>query len=387
MERNLAIEYCLQNASAPAYVIFDSQINQNIDILRSVKERTGCRILLALKAFATWKLFTLLQDTLDGVCASGLYEARLGAEEFSGGQVHVFSPAYSTNDMREIPRYANHMSFNSAAQWEQFQKIHPELIHHPDYRFGLRINPEHSESPAEKYSPCARASRLGILSRDMKRIALDGISGLHFHTLCEQDADALQRTLDHVEAKFGEVLHNMQWLNIGGGHLITRPGYQLDLLCELIHHIQRTYNLEIIMEPGEAVVLNAGILIAEVLDVVHNDMEIAILNTSASCHMPDVIIMPYRPEIYGAGAPGEKPYTYRLAGNTCLAGDVIGDYSFDEPLQCGSRIALMDMAHYTIVKNTMFNGIPLPAIIGCRDTHELHAIKEFGYAHFKERLS
>jgi carboxynorspermidine decarboxylase len=365
----------------PCYLVERARIEANCRLLAGVSARTGCRILLALKGFAMFSLFPLVSRYLQGVCASGLLEARLGREEFKGA-VHTFSPAFREEEFAEIVELSDHLVFNS---WAQYRKYRDRV---GNCQVGLRINPEYSEVATALYNPCAPGSRLGIRDADLVGHDLTGIDGLHFHVLCEQGADTLERVLVHVEEKFGHLLPGMQWLNFGGGHHITRPGYDIDLLCRLIKRFRDKYDLQIYLEPGEAVALNAGVLVVSVLDIVRNGLDIAILDSSAEAHMPDVLAMPYRPELLGAGVPGEFPHTYRLAGNTCLAGDVIGDYSFPEPLQIGRQLVFTDMAHYTMVKNTTFNGINLPTIaIYDRTTDAVEVVREFGYQDFKGRLS
>jgi carboxynorspermidine decarboxylase len=305
----------------------ESAIDRNLSILNHVQERTGCKILLALKAFSMFCLFPKLSKVLKGACASSFHEARLAREEFSG-EVHTFSAAYSETDIRQIASVSDYVIFNSFSQWRCFKSVISDserLI-----RCGIRVNPEHSEAPAAMYDPCGPNSRLGIRYEQFRGQDLTGITGLHFHTLCEQNADALERTLKAFEAKFGDMIHDMKWLNLGGGHHITRSDYDVDLLCQLIETLRDKYDVDIYLEPGEAVALNAGALVATVLDIVDNNMKIAILDASAATHMPDVLEMPYRPNVTGAGLPGERRHTYRLAGPSCLAGDVIGDYSFDQ---------------------------------------------------------
>jgi carboxynorspermidine decarboxylase len=385
MDRGYPQGLNLDRVATPCFVVDEARLRRNLAILAGIRQRTGCRILLALKAFAMYSLFPLIRETLQGVCASSPHEARLGREEF-GGEVVVFAAGYSEADIRELTQLADHLIFNSFTQWHRFRS----LIAAGTRRIscGLRVNPEHSEAPAVLYDPCAPQSRLGIRSEEMARHSLAGIAGLHFHTLCEQNADALARTLKAFEPRFGCYLHEMKWLNFGGGHHITRSDYDIDLLCSLIEYYRDTYQVEIYLEPGEAVALNAGILAATVLDIVHNEVDIAILDASAAAHMPDVLEMPYRPEVAGAGHPGEYAHTYRLAGHSCLAGDVIGDYSFEKPLCVGDKIALLDMAHYTMVKTSTFNGLQLPAIAVYRtESDELQVIKRFGYQDFKTRLS
>ena len=381
------MRYDLDKLKTPCYLIDLGLLEKNLKILKDVQERTGCRILLAQKGYAAWSTYDLCSRYLAGTAASSLYEAKLGAEYF-GGEVHLCTPAYRDDEMDEYIQIIDHIVFNSFTQWEFFrQKIQnaPRQI-----ECGLRINPMHSEVKTKIYDPCSPGSRLGIPVDQFRPDALGGISGLHFHTLCELNADSLKRTLVAVEKQFGETIKQMDWINFGGGHHITRADYDIDLLCELITDFYQRYpNLKTIyLEPGEAIALNTGILVASVLDIVHNDMDIVILDASASAHMPDVLEMPYRPDIAGAGDPNEKPHTYRLAGPTCLAGDVIGDYSFDKALTVGDKLVFGDMAHYTMVKNTMFNGINLPDIVLYDPaTGEYKLQRRFTYEDFKNRLS
>lgn len=388
MERSLseriALGPVLHDLPSPCYLVDEEALQSNLNVLASVKERTGCRILLALKAFGMFYTFPMLRRVLDGTCASSPHEAQLGREEF-GGEVHAFAAAYSQSDLDALLKTCDHIDFNSFTQLQRFRS---QARRHADKTaFGLRINPMHSTGHVPLYDPCAPHSRLGIRRDQFAGQSLDIISGLHFHTLCEQNADALATTLDAVEKQFGDLLHQMKWLNMGGGHHITRADYDIDHLCRLIDHVRQTYDVEVYLEPGEAVALNAGVLVCEVLDIIENGMSIAILNTSAACHMPDVLEMPYRPAIYGADEPGIHAHTYRLAGLTCLAGDVIGDYSFAQPLHVGDRLVFGDMAHYTMVKNNTFNGIPLPAIVYAHDATTFTIVRSFGYQDFKHRLS
>lgn len=372
----------------PCYVIQEAKIRENLEILRGICEDTGCRILLAQKAFSMYSLYPLIGEYLDGATASGLYEARLGYEEM-GKENHIFSPAYREDEMDEILTYCGHIIFNSPAQLRKYR----EKVRRAGRSMGLRINPECSTQEGHAiYDPCAPFSRLGTTEEKfrsgMTEEDIASLDGLHFHTLCEQNADDLAKTLDAVEERFGDVLHRMKWLNFGGGHHITRADYDRELLKECILRMKEKYGLEIYLEPGEAVALNAGLLITEVLEIAENGMEIAILDTSAACHMPDVLEMPYRPPLKNAGEPGDsrKPYVYRLAGPTCLAGDVIGDYSFEVPLQRGSRLEFQDMAIYTMVKNNTFNGMKLPDIVLEKSDGTCVAVRAFGYEDFKSRL-
>lgn len=373
---------------SPCYVVDEVAVEENLKILARVQNESGAKILLALKAFSMFSLAPLVMRYLHGVCASGLNEARLGREEF-GGEVHTYSAAYRPQDFAQILDLSNHVVFNSFSQWEKYKdKSLARRAEKPHLKFGLRINPEHSEGATPIYDPCAPCSRMGIPLAAFDSQDLTGISGLHFHTLCEQDFAPLERTLDVVEEKFAAYLPNLEWINFGGGHHITRKDYQVDALIERIKQFSQKYNVQVYLEPGEAIALKCGIFVAEVLDTLHNNMPIAILDASATCHMPDVLEMPYRPLITGAGEPDEKAVTYRLGGPSCLAGDVIGDYSFDHSLRTGQRLTFEDMAIYTMVKNTTFNGINLPDIaIWNSETDALRIVKQFGYADFRDRLS
>ena len=377
----------------PCYVVDEDRLEENLKILAGVMEETGCRILLAQKAFSAYGLYPLIGKYLNGTTASGLFEARLGRQEMAlhpelrerNLETHVFSAAYREDEFQEIAGLCDHVVFNSFAQLEKFRDTARKM----GAGIGLRINPECSTQEGHAiYDPCSPGSRLGITADQFSEEKLSGVEGLHFHTLCEQDADDLERTLDAVEEKFGRYLSlsQMKWLNFGGGHHITRKDYQIPLLIRCIRRIKERYGLQVYLEPGEAVALNAGYLLTRVLDVVENGgVSIAILDTSAACHMPDVLEMPYRPPLKDSGMPGEKAYTFRLAGPTCLAGDVIGDYSFDEPLKVGQELVFQDMAIYSMVKNNTFNGMPLPAIAFMRQG-ECRIWKQFGYENFKCRL-
>jgi carboxyaminopropylagmatine decarboxylase len=373
---------------SPCFVVDEAAVERNLRILERVQRESGAKILLALKAFAMWSLAPLVARYLKGTCASGLHEARLGHEEF-GGEVHVYSPAFNEPDLAEILEISDHVVFNSAAQWERFEPLaRAAAERRPGLRFGLRVNPEHSEGATPLYDPCAPYSRLGMPRARFPAGRLDGISGLHFHTLCEQDFAPLERTVAAFEAKFGEFVGRMQWINFGGGHHISRPDYDVDALIRLLVDFRARHGVQLYLEPGEAIAINTGVLVAEVLDLPWNGMPLAILDTSATCHMPDTLEMPYRAEVTGAGAPGEHAHTYRLGGQTCLAGDVIGDYSFPAPLQVGQRLVFEDMAHYTMVKTTTFNGIRLPSIaIWNSESDALRVVRDFGYDEFKRRLS
>ena len=372
----------------PSYIIEETRLKKNGELLASVMRNTGCRILLAQKAFSNFNLYPLLSEYLSGTEASGLYEARLGAEEMPGKEVHVFCAAYREREFEELLRYADHIVFNSIHQLKKFGYRAKQA----GKSVGLRINPECSTQEGhEIYDPCAEGSRLGVTRRVWEQEMTEGLlvllDGLHFHTLCEQDADALKTTLLAVEEKFGDILPRMKWLNMGGGHHITRPGYDVELLEQCIRYAKQLWNLEVYLEPGEAVALNAGYLASRVLDIVENNrIKIAVLDTSAACHMPDVIEMPYTPPLFGAEEGREGAFCYRLAGPTCLSGDVIGDYSFAGKLQEGDILLFGDMAIYTTCKNNTFNGMPLPAIWKRTPEGSLVPIATFSYEDFKHRL-
>ncbi len=379
------IDKILQLAPSPAYVVDLGRLRHNLAILDEVQRRSGAKTLMALKAFAMWSVFPLIRESLHGVCASSPWEARLGREEF-GREVHSFAAAFKESDVIELLSVSNHLVFNSFAQLERFRPLWEK--EKGRVSVGLRVNPEHSEGYTAIYDPCASKSRLGIRRADFEGKSLDGVEGLHFHTLCEQLFEPLERTAAVFEEKFGTFLHGMRWLNLGGGHHITREGYDIDALVELVKYFREKYDVTVYLEPGEAIAIGTGILVGEVLDVVENGMETAILDVSATCHMPDVLEMPYRPGITGGFDPGVKAHTYRLGGPSCLAGDVIGDWSFEKPLRAGDRLCFEDMAHYTMVKTTTFNGIQHPAICTYEpETGELKVIRRFGYEDFKSRLS
>lgn len=366
----------------PCYLIDEGAIISNLEILRALREDTHCKILLAQKAFSLYALYPLISRYIDGVCASGLYEARLGAEEMRA-QTHVFCAAYAPRDIPELAKICSHIVFNSMTQAERF---HREASAH-GASLGLRINPQFSTQTGHAiYDPCSKGSRLGITAANFPETLPDWIEGLHFHTLCEQNSDALEATLCAVEEKFGKHLKRIKWINFGGGHHITRADYDIARLKRCINKMADKYGLEVYLEPGEAVALNAGELISEVLDIVENDGKIALLDASAACHMPDVIEMPYTSPLAGAGKPGEKKFDYTLAGATCLAGDVIGKYSFNAPLKIGDRVKFQDMAIYSFVKNNTFNGMPLPALAVKDKVGDCRIIKKFGYEDFKSRL-
>lgn len=372
----------LLQVPTPAYVIDEGKLEDNCRVLAGVMERTGCKILLAQKAFSAFAEYPLIGKYLAGTTASGLYEARLGREEM-GKENHIFSPAYRDEEFDEIVSLCDHIVFNSVAQLKRFQGRCQGRSR------GLRINPQCSTQEDHAiYDPCAPGSRLGVTSDKLHPEDLAEVDGLHFHTLCEQNADALATTLDAVEEKFGAFLPQMKWVNFGGGHHITRADYDITLLERCIERIRKRYGVEVYLEPGEAVALNAGYLVTTVLDVVESDgITTLILDTSAACHMPDVLEMPYRPPLRDSGEPGEKAFTYRLSSYTCLAGDVIGDYSFDTRIHTGDRLVFEDMAIYSMVKNNTFNGIPLPSIYGMNADGDCRLLKAFDYSDFKGRLS
>ncbi len=373
----------LHDIPTPCYIVDEALLERNLKILDNVQQRTGCRILLALKGFAMFSVFPLIRQYLAGTAASSLDEARLGFEEF-GETVHLCAPAYQNHEFDELLSYCDHIVFNSFSQWGRFKS---RALRKKTMRCGIRVNPEHSEVTTAAYDPCGPCSRLGVTAGQFQERQLDGISGLHFHTLCELNADSLDRTLTAFEAAFGRYLDRMTWVNFGGGHHITRGDYDVNLLCDLISRFRDRYPLDVYLEPGEAVALNTGFLAATVLDLTRNKMDLAILDTSAAAHMPDVLEMPYRPEIIGAGRPGEYPFTYRLGGMTCLAGDVIGDYSFPEPLNVGDKLVFNDMAHYSMVKNNTFNGIRLPSIATIDRRGKFNLVRRFRFEDYRNRLS
>lgn len=372
-----------QNVKTPCFVVDEKRLTDNLEILKDVSERAGCKILLAQKAFSMFYAYPLISKYLAGTTASGLYEARLGKEKF-GGETHVFSPAYREDEFEEILKYADDIVFNSPTQVKKYAQKAKSL----GKSVGLRVNPECSTQEGHAiYDPCSPGSRLGTTLANFDESLLPLLDGLHFHTLCEQNSDDLETTAKAFEEKFGKYLKGMKWLNFGGGHHITRKDYDREKLISVVKHFREKYDVEVYLEPGEAVVLNAGFLVSTVLETMNNGMDIAILDTSAACHMPDVIEMPYRPPLMNSGEPNEKAFTYRLGGPTCLAGDVIGDYSFDEPLKEGDRVIFEDMALYTMVKTNTFNGMPLPSILYRKSDGEIITVKTFGYEDFVSRLS
>jgi carboxynorspermidine decarboxylase len=380
----MILPFDLHRVESPAYVIDLGLLRHNLEVIAKVQSEADCKILLALKGFAAFCTFPLVRAALSGAAASSVAEARLASEHF-GKEVHAYAPAYSSADIDELLTLVDHIVFNSVSQLKRFA---PLVMAHPgQIEVGLRINPEHRETSTALYDPCAEGSRLGVPRRALPE-GLEPLDGLHFHNLCEKNSDALERTLAHVESNFSHFIRRAKWVNFGGGHLITRADYDIARLVRVITGFRSRWGIRVYLEPGEAIGWETGWLVATVLDVVDYGTPIAILDVSATAHMPDVLEMPYRPNIDGAGLPGEKPFTYRLGGLTCLAGDVIGDYSFQHPLEVGSRIAFSDMAHYTIVKNTTFNGVRLPAIVTYEpDKDELKVVRRFGYEDYRSRQS
>lgn len=372
----------IDDLHTPCYLTDARLLQKNTALLKQIQQRTGCKILLAQKAFSMFSAYPLIRDDLAGTTASGLFEAKLGREHF-GKEVHVFSPTYTQEDFTQLLELCDHIVFNSFGQWKKYRQQVQDATR--NISCGIRINPGYAEVETDLYNPCISGSRMGVPLEQMED-DFAGLDGIHFHTMCEQNSDVLERTLDHMLPQFDKWLKRCKWVNFGGGHHITRPDYDVERLVRCIERVRDTYGVQVYLEPGEAVALNAGYLVATVLDVVHNGMDIAILDASAACHMPDVLEMPYRPHILYSGTAGEKAYTYRLAGNTCLAGDVIGDYSFDHQLQAGEKLVFCDMAIYSMVKNNTFNGVPLPDIALYQNGH-IDLVKRFGYADFEGRLS
>ncbi len=377
-----ALKSALLQVKTPCYVVDEGLLEQNLQILQEVSRRSGCKILLAQKAFSMFACYPMISQYLAGTTASGLFEAKLGKEEM-GGETHVFCAAYPEEDMPELLEICDHFSFNSFTQWEKYR----HLFLKSGKSAGIRVNPQHSTQDHGIYDPCALGSRLGVTLEHFREDLLDGMDGLHFHTLCEQGADALVETLAAVEEKFGHILPKMSWVNFGGGHHITKPGYDVNLLVKTIQTFREKYQVQVYLEPGEAVALNAGFLVTSVLDIVENGMKIALLDASAACHMPDVLEMPYRPPLHDGGEWGTKPHPYRLAGATCLAGDVIGDFAFSEELLPGSKLIFEDMAIYSMVKNNTFNGMALPSIALRKKSGAVTTVRAFHYDDFKHRLS
>ncbi|WP_320034844.1 carboxynorspermidine decarboxylase [Halarcobacter sp.] len=367
---------------SPAFVCEEELLIKNLELLKRVQDEADVNILLALKGFALWSTFDLCRKYLKGCCASGLHEAILAKEEF-GREVHTFSPAFKDEEIDEIIDISNHVVFNSFTQFDRYKEKAKGKT-----SIGLRVNPEYSSVEVDLYNPCGAFSRLGITRKNFQEDNLEGVDGLHFHALCEQNVDALEGALKNFEERFSEFLPQMKWVNFGGGHHITRKDYDVEGLIKLLKDFKNRYpHLEVYLEPGEAVGWQTGYLMATVLDIVENGMQIAILDSSAEAHMPDTLAMPYRADIRNSDLPNVKKYTYRFGGNTCLAGDIIGDYSFDEPLKVGDKIILEDMIHYTMVKTTTFNGIKLPSIVLKKNNECYQIVNNFGYNEYKSRLS
>lgn len=371
----------LLSVNTPAYVVDRRLLEKNLILLDKVQKETGAKILLALKGFSMHHFFPLVGKYLAGITSSSLFEAKLG-KQYMDKEVHIYAPVYKPSEVDEIMSIAKHMVFNSVTEFHRYR----DKALAKGISCGLRINPEYSEVETEIYDPCAVNSRLGTLLKDLEGADIDGLEGLHFHTMCEQDSDVLERTLKIVDAKFSHLFKGLKWINFGGGHHITRPDYDVDRLINLIKDFRGRYDLNVYLEPGEAIALNTGYLVTEVLDIINNGMDIAMVDASAACHMPDVLEMPYRPMIIGSGLVGDKAYAYRFAGPTCLAGDIIGDYSFDQPLKIGDKLIFTDMAHYTMVKNNTFNGVNLPDIV-VLDDEGTKVIRTFNFEDYSGRLS
>jgi len=373
-----------KNLPSPCWVLEEEKLKNNLEIIEHIRTQSGAKVLLALKGYALWQSFAICKPYLNGCCASGLHEAQLAHETF-GKEVHTYAPAFKEEEIEEIATISHHMVFNSPAQLKKFGQMAKNV--NPNLSLGLRVNPEYSQSPKEIYNPCGLHSRLGTTLQNLDEDALSFCEGLHFHALCEQSVDALEKVLKHFEAKFGKHIPQMKWINFGGGHHITRKDYDIDKLIHLIKNFKTKYNVEVYLELGEAIGWETGVLVTTVLDIVHNGINIAILDSSAEAHMPDTIIMPYRAEVLGAGKTNEKQHNYRLAGNTCLAGDIMGDYSFDMPLHIGDKVIFEDQMHYTMVKASTFNGIKLPSIAIKKRDGSIEIVRNFGYKDFKNRLS
>ncbi|MDQ7046024.1 MAG: carboxynorspermidine decarboxylase [Sulfurimonas sp.] len=372
------------NLQTPYYICEEELLEKNLEILKYVQVQSGAKIILALKGFAMWSTFPLVSSYLQGCTASGLHEARLAREQFNK-EVHTYSPAFKEDEIKEIASLSDHIVFNSINQLLRYKNIVKEV--NPDIEISLRINPEVSSSPKDIYNPCGIYSRLGVTLKNFDTDILEHLDGLNFHALCEQNVDALEEVLLSFEKNFSLYFKNLKYINFGGGHHITKKDYDVEKLIRIIKAFKQKYNVEVYLEPGEAVGWETGYLVSSVLDVLENGMNIAILDTSAEAHMPDTLAMPYRADVRGSGLAGEKKYTYRLGGNTCLAGDIMGDYSFDMPLKLGDKIIFEDQIHYTFVKNTTFNGIKLPSLALLKKDSTIQLIKEFGYKDYKNRLS
>lgn len=379
----------LEKIHTPAYILESQKLEKNLKLLKRVEDESGAKILLALKGFSMYSSFYIVKKYLSGTTSSGLNEALL-AKEYFGGEIHVYSPAFELEEIKQLATFAHTIVFNSQSQFERFGEVAMESAKNAGndkLEFSIRVNPEYAEVETLIYNPCVPKSRLGSLRQNLSDEIFDKVSGINFHAMCEQTSDVLERILVHFEEKFSDVIGRVRWVNFGGGHHITRPDYDVDHLISLIKNFYKKYpNLEkIYLEPGEAIALNTGVFVAEVLEIHENAGQIAILNMAAPCHMPDVLEMPYRPKIVGSGLANEKPYTYTIAGRSCLAGDQIGEYSFDCPLQIGDKLIFTDMAHYTMVKTTTFNGVNLPDI-AIYDGSKYRVVKQFGYDEFKSRI-
>ena len=386
------LDFDIQSLPTPCYVLDKILLKKNLEILKYVEEKTNCHILLAQKAFSMYAVYPMISEYLSGTTASSLFEAKLGKEEM-GKEVHIFAAAYREDEINEILKTCDHIVFNSLEQWTRYKDLVFEYKKKKKLECGLRINPEYSEIDVDLYNPCSPNSRFGITIDQLKDADLSGVDGLHFHAMCEQQVDVLERVLEHVEEKFAPYLHQMKWINFGGGHHITKPNYDLELLIRLVNRVKETYGVQVYLEPGEAIACDTGYLVTEVLELMKNGMNLAILDTTAACHMPDVLEMPYRPEVIGSYNPEElsqkerkEKYVYRFGGPTCLSGDVIGDYAFDEPLHVKQRLVFTDMMIYSMVKNNTFNGINLPAIAIVDEKRKIKILKQFGYDDFKRRL-
>lgn len=367
---------------SPCYLLESSKLLENLKVFENIQKRTGCKIILALKGFAMWGAFDLIRPYLHGATASSLHEAMLAKE--LGREVHVYAPAYKESEFTQLMQLADHMTFNSMSNWQRFQ-AHIQASD-KTIACALRINPEISEVKTDLYNPCALGSRLGIIAAQMPA-QLDYIEGLHVHALCGSDDQALARLLAVIEDKFSHWLPQIKWLNLGGGHHITRDDYDVEHLIQLLTHFSKKHDLQLYLEPGEAVGWQTGYLQATVLDIVHNDIDIAILDVSAAAHMPDCLEVPYRPDVRDAQEAGVLAHTYRLGGASCLAGDVMGDYSFAQPLEVGKNIVFEDMIHYTFVKNNTFNGLQLPALLMQHLDGQIEILRQFSYEDYKYRLS
>lgn len=379
----------VSNVETPSFIVDTGALDRNLDILARVQEQSGAKILLGVKGFAMWSLAGQIRRALPGVSVASVNEAKLAAEHF-GGEAHACGPAYSDADFRELITLVDHIVFNSLSQRARLMPIYHahRAAGGREIEFGVRLNPMHREAKVALYDPAAPGSRLGVTKQALEGADLSDLQGLHFHTLCQVGADALERTLQAVEAQFADIIRGKKWMNFGGGHHITMPDYDTGKLVDIIKRFSDRYGVQVYLEPGEAIAIRTGVLVASVLDIVENDGLNAILDASATAHMPDVLEMPYRPDIQGAGHPGEKAHTYRLGGPTCLAGDVIGTYSFDAPLKVGDKIILKDMSHYTMVKTTTFNGVRHPSIATADPkSGAIHVVRQFGYEDYRNRLS